>query len=134
MALPVPLGKGAPHCDTVSVTVSVTVSGVATGHDASPVRAGGIEVTTTEVAPVKGTLIGSNTAEVAMLKLDSGPPVCSGKAPVPPMIVELGKKGEPVPVPVGKNPVLPLPVGLPEGTIPVALARVNVGKLDAGSY
>ena len=108
-----PLGKGAPHCETVSVTVSVTVSGVATGHDATPVRGGGIEVTTKEVAPVKGTLIGPNTAEVAMLKLDSGPPVGSGNTPVPPMIVELGKNGEPVPVPVpvGKNPVLPLPVG-----------------------
>ena len=134
VAMPVPLGKGALHCETVSVTVSVTVSGFATGHDAAPVGAGGIEVTTKEVSPVKGALIGPNTAEVAMLKLDSGPPVDSGKTPVPPMIVELGKKGEPVPVPVGKNPVLPLPVGLPEGTMPVAPATVNVGKYDAGSY
>ena len=134
VAPPVPLGKGARHCETVSVTVSVTVSGAATGHDAAPVGAGGIEVTTKDVAPVKGTLTGPNKAEVAMLMLDSGPPVGSGRTPVPPITVELGKKGEPVPVPVGKNPVLPLPVGLPEGTIPVALATINVGKLDAGSY
>ena len=91
VALPVPLGKGAPHCETVSVTVFVTVSGVATGHDATPVRSGGIEVMTKELAPVNGTLIDPNAAEVATLKLDSGPPVGWGKFPVPPMIVELGK-------------------------------------------
>ena len=88
------------------------------------------------MASVKGAFIGPNTSEVAMLKLDNEPPVGWGKDPVPPIIVELGKKGEPVPVPVpvGKTPVLPLPVRMPEGTIPVALATVNVGKLDAGSY
>ena len=57
---------------------------------------------TKAVAPVKGALIDPNAAEVAMLKLDSGSPVGSGKTPpVLPMAVELGKKGEPVPVPVG---------------------------------
>ena len=91
VALPVPLGKGAPHCDTVSVTVSVTVTGVAIGQDAPSVETGGIEVTTKEVAPVKGTFIGPNTSEVAMLKLDNELPVGWGKDPVPPMIVELGK-------------------------------------------
>lgn len=107
------------------MTVSVTVSGVATGHNAAPLRAGWIGDTGSEVA--RGTLIGPTEIDVAMLKLESD-------SLATPVNVILGKNGKPVPVPVGNAPKVPLPVRIPEGTIPVALARVKVGKLEMASY
>ena len=55
---------------TVSVTVSVTVSGVATGHDAALLRVGRIEDTGSELAT--GTLIGPTGIDVAILRLEGG--------------------------------------------------------------
>ena len=74
-----------------------------------------------------GTLIGPTGIDVAILKLENG-------SLATPVIVILGNNGKPVPVPVGNAPKVPLPVRIPEGTTPVALARVKVGKLEMASY